>query len=70
MQFVVFARLKISTGLFVMISLVIFKKLLSPLGGVIFTPVLLGLELGSKQKRKLDVGYLVVAFDPVADLLV
>ena len=57
-----------------MISLVIFKKLLSPLGGVIFTPFLLGLELGSKQKRKFDVGYLVVAFvvafDTVAGLLV
>ena len=26
--------------------------------------------IGSKQKRKLDVGYLVVAFDTVVDLLV
>ena len=51
-----------------MISLVIFKKLLSPLGGVIFTIFLLGLE--ANKKGKLDVGYLVVAFDTVADLLV
>ena len=31
-----------------MISLVIFKKLLSPLGGVIFTIFLLGLEANKK----------------------
>ena len=31
-----------------MISLVILKKLLSPLGGVIFTPFLLGLEANKK----------------------